>query len=242
MKFTPIYYVCIACPTVEKTIEMIDRYVERGATAFQIDMPSKDPFAETEFVKSMMKDTLDSIPDYDHYMDAICRIREKHPKLEIHIVVYDDVIDSIGLEKFCTFIQKINAASIMVPGITPEHRAYAEGLGIEVFRSTTHEMSDEQIDFCAAAKEGSYICLRNKKPGEVDRPGYETWEKKYALMRERGVKGNIYSVFGIKTKEELAAVKKTGARGAIIGNVLMRLWNDEEKLWKLLDDFQSLAE
>lgn len=242
MKFTPIYYVCIACPTVDKTLEMVDRYIEHGATAFQIDMPSKDPFAETEFVKSMMKDTLDANPDYDHYMEAICQIREKHPSLEIHIVVYDDVMSSIGPEKFCAFIQKIGAASIMVPGITDAHRAYAEELGIHVFRSTTHEMSDAQIDFCAAAKEDAYICLRNKKPGEVDRPGYETWEKKYALMRERGVKGNIYSVFGIKDKETLAVVKNSGARGAIIGNVLMHLWNDEEKLWKLMGDFQSLAE
>ncbi len=242
MKFTPIYYICIACPTVEKTMEMVDKYVAHGAAAFQIDMPSKDPFAETEFVKSMMKGTLDSIPNYDHYMNAIRRIRDKYPSLEIHIVVYDDVIDSIGLEKFCRFIQNIHAASIMVPGMTDAHRAYAESLGIAVFRSTTHEMKDEQIDFCAAAREDSYICLRNKKPGEADRPGCETWEKKYAFMRARGVKGNIYSVFGIKTKEELAAVKKTGARGAIIGNVLMRLWDDEEKLWNLLADFQSLAE
>ncbi len=242
MKFTPVYYVCIACPTVDKTLEMVDKYIDHGATAFQIDMPSKDPFAETEFVKSMMKGTLDSNPDYDHYMDAIREIRRRHPNLEIHIVVYDDVIDSIGLEKFCSFIKEINAASIMVPGITPEHREYAEKQGIQVFRTTTHEMHDEDIDLCAEGKEDSYISLRNKKPGEVDRPGYETWEKKYAYMRQRGVKGNIYSVFGIKSKEELAAIKKTGARGAIIGNVLMRLWDNEDKLWNLFADFQSLAE
>ena len=242
MKFTPIYYVCIACPTVEKTIEMVDKYVEHGATAFQIDMPSKDPFAETEFVKSMMKGSLDSVPDYDHYMDAIAQIRKKHPDLEIHIVVYDDVIDSIGTDKFCSFVKSVGAASIMVPGITPVHLTYAEKRGIKVFKGTIHEMHDEEIEYCAAAKEDDYISLRNKKPGEVDRPGYETWEKKYALMRERGVKGKIYSVFGIKSKEELAVVKKTGASGAIIGNVLMRLWNDEESLWKLFSDFQSLAE
>lgn len=47
MKFTPIYYVCIACPTITRTKEMVDKYVERGAKAFQIDMPSMDPFAET---------------------------------------------------------------------------------------------------------------------------------------------------------------------------------------------------
>ena len=43
MSFSVIYYVCIACPTVERTLEMVDRYVAHGAKAFQIDMPSKDP-------------------------------------------------------------------------------------------------------------------------------------------------------------------------------------------------------
>lgn len=242
MSFTPIYYVCIACPTVEKTLEMVDKYVQHGATAFQIDMPSKDPFAETEFVKSMMKDTLGKEPDYAYYMDGIRRIRAKHPTLELHIVVYDDVVDSIGTETFFAFLKEIDAASAMIPGVTEEHRAYADAHGIQVWRSTTHEMHDDAIDFCAAAPEGSFICLRNKKPGEVDRPGYETWEKKYAFMRERGVKGDIYSVFGIKNKETLEVIKKTGARGAIIGNVMMHLWEDEPALWKLLGDFQSLAE
>ena len=242
MKFTPIYYVCIACPTVEKTIEMVDKYVAHGATAFQIDMPSKNPFAETEFVKGMMKDSLSAEPDYSHYMDGFRKIREHQPELELHIVVYDDVIDSIGAKEFCDFVQEVHAASILVPEITDEHREYAEKRGIQVFRMTTHIMDDESIDFCAQLPEGSYIGLRNKKPGEVDRPGYETWEKKYALMRERGVKGDIYSIFGIKSGAELARIKETGARGAIIGNVLMHLWDDEEALWKLLAEFQALAE
>ena len=40
----------------------------------------------------------------------------------------------------------------------------------------------------------------------------------------------------------MAERKNAGAQGAIVGNVLMRLWNDEEKLWKLLDEFQSYTE
>ena len=70
MKFTPIYYVCIACPTITRTKEMVDKYVERGANAFQIDMPSMDPFAETEFVKKMMKESLKSGITYRDYMDG----------------------------------------------------------------------------------------------------------------------------------------------------------------------------
>ena len=71
MGFTVVYYVCIACPTIERTIEMVDRYVAHGAKAFQIDMPSKDPFSETEFVKKMMKESLSANLTYDDYMNGI---------------------------------------------------------------------------------------------------------------------------------------------------------------------------
>ena len=242
MSFTPIYYVCIAYPTIDKTQEMVDKYVKKGATAFQIDMPSMDPFAETEFVKKMMKESLESGITYADYMEGIRGIRAKHPELEIHIVVYDDVITSIGLKEFCDFVEEVNAASIMVPGISTQHFIYASGRGIKIFRSIIHELPEEFVLAGTMASEDDYICLRNRKPGEEDKPGYDTWEKKYRYIRSRGVKGNCYSVFGIKTREELARVKEAGGRGAIIGNVLMHMWDDEESLWKLLGEFQSLAE
>lgn len=242
MSFTPVYYVCIACPTTGRTLDMIEKYIEQGATAFQIDMPSKDPFSETEFVKSMMKQAREQEPDYDAYMDAIKTIRQRHPALEIHIVVYNDVIDSIGLERFTDFCKGIDAASLMIPGSSSENLLFLERNGFRVFRSIIHDLPEVRIQLAAGVGKDGIVGLRNRKPGEVDKPGYETFEKKYAYVRERGVTAPVYSVFGISTKEELARIKATGAQGAIIGNVLMKLWDDPEAFTKLLNDFQSLAE
>lgn len=243
MKFTPVYYICAACPTVEKTLEMVDAYVAHGAEAFQIDMPSKDPFMETEFVKAMMKNCVADGLDYARYMDAIREMRRRYPKVTLHVVVYNDVVDSIGLDTLCNFCRESGVASLMVPGITPENFASIEARGVKVFRFIEHEMLESQVEF-AANKSGAedYVCLRNQKPGEVDKPGYDTWEKKYAYIREQGVTGMVYSVYGIHTGAELARVKATGASGAIIGNVLMRLWDDKDALWKLFAELQAAAE
>ena len=242
MKFNPIYYICIACPTVERTLEMVDRYVEHGARAFQIDMPSSNPFDETEFVKAMMKESLRENITYDDYMDGIRTIRNRHPDLELHVVVYDDVVKNIGIDRFVDFGREIGVASFMIPGLSLEDHQYIEDRGIRVFRSVTHEMDPDDVRFCAEGDEKEYICIRNKKPHEVGRPGLQIWDEKYNYMRAQGVKGNIYSVFGIKTKETLQNVKDSGAQGAIIGNVLMRLWDNEDELWALLAELQSLAE
>ena len=243
MKFTPVYYICIACPTEEKTLAMVNEYVAHGATAFQIDMPSKNPYMETEFVKAMMKDCVDSGLNYESYMDAIREMRRRHPDIELHVVVYDDVIDSIGIDTLCKLCHEVGIASLMVPGITPENHAAATDRGVPVFRFIQHELPQTQVEYAAKhSGPGDFICLRNRKPGEVDKPGYGTWEKKYAYIRAQGVTGRVYSVYGIHDKETLARVKATGASGAIIGNVLMKLWDDPERLWKLFGEFQSLAE
>ena len=129
MSFSVIYYVCIACPTVERTLEMVDRYVAHGAKAFQIDMPSKDPFSETDFVKEMMKNTLSEGVGYDTYMDGIREIRRRHPELELHVVVYNDVVDAIGVEKFIAFGKEIGVRSFMIPGASLENFERIESEG-----------------------------------------------------------------------------------------------------------------
>lgn len=242
MSFDVIYYICIACPTIERTLEMVDKYVAHGARAFQIDMPSKDPFSETEFVKEMMKKSLIDDSSYDRYMDGIREIRRRHPQIDLHVVVYDDVVDSIGVEKFIAFGKEISVASFMIPGVTLANFERIESEGIKIFRSITHELHEDRISLAIAGKEDCFIALRNKKPGEEDVPGYETWTKKYNYIRSRGVRGPAYSVFGLKTKEQVQEIRDAGGRGAIIGNVLMRLWDDEEKLWALMESFQSVAE
>ena len=242
MGFNIIYYICIACPTVKRTLAMIEEYVSHGADAFQIDMPSKNPYSETEFVKSMMQSARDEELNYDVYMTAIREIRKKYPKLKIHIVVYDDVINSIGLEKFCYFCREIDALSLMIPGSTSENLLFLELNNFRVFRIVTHELTEVRIQLACAVGKNGIVSLRNRKPGETDIPGYETFERKYSYLRSRGITAPVYSVFGISTKVELANIRNSGAQGAIIGNVLMKLWDDKISFCKLIDEFQSLAD
>ncbi len=245
MSFDVIYYINIACPTIEKSLEMIDKYIEHGAKSLQIDLPSKNPFEETELVKKMMLDSLSADANYDTYMDALREVRRRHPELELHVVVYTDVIESIGIEKFTEFAQEIDVAGIMLPFTRQDIIDYMEERGVPDMKVILNELPDAEIEQAVRSDKKGYkqiVSLRNHKPGEVNRPGCETWAKRYNYARNAGITSPIVSVFGIKTKEALQEVKGSGADGAIIGNVLMNLWSDEEKLWNLFDQFQSLHE
>lgn len=245
MSFNVIYYINVTCPSIEKSLEMVDKYIEHGAKSLQIDLPSKNPYEETEFVKKMMLDSISADDNYDKYMDAVREIRRRHPDLELHVVVYTDVVDSIGIEKFVQFGKEINVASFMIPFNRREIWEYIEQSGIPFMRVVLNELPDHEIaEAVEDCQKGmpTIVSLRNRKPGEVDRPGCETWSGRYNYARKAGIDAPIVSVFGIKTKETLQEIKDSGADGAIIGNVLMNLWNDEDALWDLFDQFQLLYE
>ena len=125
MAFQVIYYVSIACPTVERSLEMIEKYIEAGCNSFQIDMPSHDPYGETDFVKKCMADALNAHGDYQFYMDAFRALRRKHPDLQISIVVYKDVMDRIGIEAFTDFCLEIGMYSVRLAG-NDEREAYTQ--------------------------------------------------------------------------------------------------------------------
>ncbi|MRN26643.1 hypothetical protein EAI30_18795, partial [Romboutsia ilealis] len=80
-------------PNIEKTKEMVDNYVAHGVCALQFDMPSADPSRESEFIQERMRSARNLYGSgYEVYMDALREIRKKHPNLEIHLVLYPDVI------------------------------------------------------------------------------------------------------------------------------------------------------
>lgn len=242
-KFKIIYYMTIACPTVERTLEMVDKYVKKGVKSIQIDMPSSDPFAETDFVKKMMSGTLKDGPDYGKYMDAVREIRRRHPGLELHLMSYPDVVESIGLEKYADFAKEVGVVSLMLCGDMPQERAYFYGRGLPSSAHVEFTMPEEQIArACDPSQRFSLVTMRNARVGQVPRPGLETWEARVRYLKEeRNCPYPLYVVGGILNPEMLREAKEAGVVGAYIGNVLMWEWDNEEKLFAMIDGFEKVA-
>ena len=163
MAFTPIYYLTIACPTLERTMAMAEEYYAHGAHAFQFDFPSRVPTLEPPLVQEMMAKALAASDGYGVYLDALVTLKRRRPEAELHLVVYPDVVESIG------FAQKLD------------------------------------------------------------------------YLRTHGVSARFYSVEGIADADMMAEVRAAGAQGALVGNVLMQLWDTASGPWQMLDTFQALA-
>lgn len=241
MKFYPVYYFTLACPTIERTLEKVDQYAEKaGVNAIQIDMPSKDPYGETDLVKAMMAKCLaDHNEQYDVFMDAIRSIRKKHPDMEIHIVVYPDVVDSIGLEKFTDFCKEINAFTVRIAGTEtfPDVIDYLNAHGLVTSDCINYSMPEEDVIRCRDTK--GIIHMRTKRKTEAPNRGLETWEQRLKYVRDHGVTARVFATADMKTAQDLINAREAGADGVYVGNVLMNLWDDEEALWKLLKEMQA---
>ena len=242
MAFTVMYYISIACPAVERTLEMINRYVEHGVTSIQLDMPSADPFGESDFVKGLMAGALEREADYSVYMDAVRTVRRRHPGLAISMVVYPDVIEAIGAEQYVAFLKEIGAQNNMIAGASPEARTLMEREGITCTGFISYLDPEPDIHGYCGSHADKILCLRTRREVEPVHPKWNTWESRVVLARSHGLTNPLYAIAEIATGEQLAERRDAGMQGAILGNALMRLWNDETALWALLAEFQSVAE
>lgn len=241
MKFSPVYYIINGWPTVDKTIEMTDRYVEHGVNAIQICMPSKNPWGESKFIQDRMKHALDTYGhDYTVFMDCIREVRRRHPDLEFHQVLYNDVAESIGLDKFADFCLEVVTYTVMVDN--NDTADFLNKRGVRTTDFLMYDMPEEMVQRAIRTKNLVMLRSNNRYEDTPPRDGMSTWAQRISWLRQRGVEGPIYAVSGISTKEQLAEVKAAGADGAYIGTALMQLWENETALWAKLDEFKSLTE
>lgn len=241
MRFHPIYYITLVCPSLETSLGKIREYIQNGATALQIDMPSRNPVYETPFVAEMMAKALAEYANYDRFMDELRAVRKAYPHVEIHLVLYPDVIESIGFNRFVSYFLEAGFSSLMLVSTDEALRSALRDAGITLLSSISKDMTEAELAMATSASAEDVIALNYRLHTQSARTQYPTFADKIRFLRERGVCARVFAVEGIATKEMMLEVRDAGADGALVGNVLMRLWNEPDKLWDLFRQFQEVA-
>ena len=242
MAFQPIYYITLACPTVEASIKKIEEYIAHGAMALQLDMPSREPIYETPLVKAGMGQALETNDGYAFFMNTIRDIYKRYPALDLHLVAYPDVVETIGRQRFIAFCKSAKIASFMPVSQDIQYKISFKKDGLTVVESIDNDLNDIAVLHAATLRENDVVTFRYKDHTKHSQLGIATLAQKVSYLRERGVKSKIYAVEGISSQEMMREVRDSGMDGAFVGNVLMELWDNEDKLWSLFDAFQSLVE
>lgn len=239
--FHIVYYINLGCPDIEYSLNKAGQYLSKGVKSLQFDLPSRYPYRETPFIKEKMKYAYEKYGNYDYFLDALTEFRRQHPYFEMQMVSYEDVILTIGSSGYIDFCKRNNIKTCRISGdgVIEVARKDMNKEGIDTLTFIDYNMRQDDIDF--ARETGRAVMLRNVREGMQPRDGMVSWKDRIAFIRSRGVTSPIYATAGLKCGADLIEAKKAGAAGAFVGSVIMKHWDDEEKMFAVLMDFEKAA-
>lgn len=115
-KFHLVYYISMGTPSIEASLQMAEAYLAHGVSALQFDLPSRNPYRETLFIRKRMAKAWETYGGYEPFLTALTEFRRKHPDFEMQMVSYEDVILTIGTARYIEFCKQNNIKTCPVEG------------------------------------------------------------------------------------------------------------------------------
>lgn len=239
--FHLIYYISMGSPSVEYSLDKADLYLRNGARALQFDLPSRNPYRETQFIKDRMADAFARYGGYEPIMEALTKFRKTHPDFEMQMVSYEDVMLTVGSRRYIEFCREndIRTCRISGDGAIEIARRDMNAAGIDTLTFIDYNMKQADIDF--ALETGRAVMLRNVREGMEPRDSMVSWKDRIGYLRRQGITAPIYATAGMKSGKDLTEACSSGANGAFIGSCLMKLWDDETKMLELLKELEEAS-
>jgi len=233
-----ICYLSNGYPTIMDSIETAKRYVEAGCDIVEVDFPSPNPFLEGEYIASRMKAALKMCNDYDRYMDGIATLRRELPDTRLLLLMYEDTIRDIGVEKFLQYCSGHGFKDLILVGMKDEtikNRCISKGIRVSCY--VQFSMNIEEISI---AKKSNGFVYMQAKPVNVDiNPEYPTLKDCIAKLRIEGIDREIYCGVGIHTTDDIRMAREAGADGVFVGSTILKLQDDVPRLQQTIRFFKD---
>lgn len=115
-RFHLVYYISMGTPSIEASLQMAETYLAHGVSALQFDLPSRNPYRETLFIRKRMAKAWETYGGYEPFLTALTEFRRKHPDFEMQMVSYEDVILTIGTARYIEFCKQNNIKTCRISG------------------------------------------------------------------------------------------------------------------------------
>ncbi len=240
MSFKLVCYLNFGYPTIKDGLDNVEKYYKCGCRAIQLDLPSADPYLEQPAIRERMTYCLQHNPDYDTYLNAIEKVYKKYPDMDIYLMLYADIVNSIGLEKLITYCHKLKIINVSALGADDEMKNAFEKAGFTKATYVQLHIPESELE---AAREADMVMYQVRPlENQAKRKGIECFADGIKYLRDAGINKPILATVGIKSPDDIRMVKKAGASGAFIGSVLMKNIDDEELLKKTLIEYVAATE
>jgi tryptophan synthase alpha chain len=220
-----IPYLTAGYPTLDRTREVGEAYIEAGADVIEIGVPFSDPLADGPTIQDTTTRALENGADLDYCLKLASEFSERVPVL---FLIYYNIAFARGVEQFLDEAAGVGVAGIVVPDLPVDeagrfaHLSAERGVAFCPLAAPTS--TDERIARVGELASGFVYCVSVAgvtgvrevlPPGAVE-----------LLRRARSrVEAPVVLGFGIGSVEAATQAARE-ADGIIIGSKLMRLVGD----------------
>lgn len=220
-------FVMVGDPDAAASEAVIEALIEGGADALELGVPFSDPVADGPTIQRAHLRALEAGVEFSACLEVVARVRARHPRLPIGMLIYGNVPFALGLEEFYARCAQAGIDSVLLPDVPvresePFSRAAAQA-GVDAVYIAPPSAADHTLDAVAGASRG-YIYAVSRVGVTGAEHASSTVGLAQAVERLRAAAAApVMLGFGISRPEQVAEAIAAGADGAISGSATVAI-------------------
>jgi tryptophan synthase alpha chain len=221
-----IPFAVLGDPEPEASLDNLRALVRGGADALELGIPFSDPIADGPTIAAAAVRALAAGTRPVSAFALVRRLRDEQPTLPIGLLVYANLLEARGRERFYADCAAAGVDSVLVADVpTLEAAPYvaaALAAGVEPVLIAAPNTADAELAEIASLSRGyTYVVSRRGVTG-ADTHAETSHGQLLASLRRLGAPPPVLG-FGISTPEHVRAALAAGAAGAISGSAVVAL-------------------
>ena len=220
-------------PTLEKSLEIGNEYIENGADIIELGVPFSDPLADGPVIHAAATEALANGATFDGVLEVA---RALAPRVPVVIMCYANLL----MRRSIAELAATGAAGLIVPDLPLEENeamlAACDEAGMDLIPLVAPTTTDERMAAIGARARG-FVYTVSVTGTTGERAAVDVTDLVQKVRANTGVP--VAVGFGISTPEQAADVARAGADGVIVGSRLVRAAGQGERVGALVAQFRS---
>jgi tryptophan synthase alpha chain len=220
--------IMIGDPDLDTTFELLEIALDAGVDVFEIGIPISVPFLDSDVMRDSMLRALAFSPEYDFYLEALCKIRDRFPEVIVEVMIYYETVMDIGLDKFCAALEESQMDCVLVADGVFQGSKFLSVLdekllprNIYPIRFVPNPYDNQQFGDLKRNAHGFVIVQTKTDAQGLRQTVLDKNKQSLEEIRLAGIDLPLIFAYGIKTPEDVRKCISLGADGVLIGTVLL---------------------
>jgi tryptophan synthase alpha chain len=220
--------IMIGDPDINTTFDLVKIAEDVGVDVIELGIPIAKPFLDSTAMSDSMIRALDFSKDYQIYLDAMVKLRQRFPNVIFEVMVYHETVVNIGLDTFCKALIDADMDCVLVADAVFKGEEFLPKMddkllnnGVYPIRFVPHPFNSGQFDDLKKNAKG-FIVVQTKTDKQGHRDIVQDDNRQSLVqIRQAGINIPLVFAYGIKTPADVRKCIDLGADGVLVGTVLL---------------------